>query len=309
MKTSNKTLLQILIEELPTLEGVPSYWRYVFQDYDKELRFDGCCSGLFLSQLANHFRECFEYYNYDKVTREQYEAALAASQKPAADADGWIEWHGGECPVDGGKWINIRHRDGCEKEVGKAGLFRWDHRQWVGDIIAYRLHQPQDANSRANDDRLAQDVKAAHQVTISVNGSAIGGAPFDTDEAANAYANRLLNVDPNGDEDDLNECIGQAAPEWDGQGVPPVGTEVEWREGIRWYPGFITAVGEKLIVIKDQHGNEGAHYLVNADIRPVNFARDELAAILERSADNFRNRQDVFKLAAADVLAAGYRKQ
>lgn len=126
MNNSNKTLLQILVEELPKLSPVPYDWNFVYQDWDKELRFDGEMSGIYPEQLASNHR-CAKLYSDEpgfelvKVTRDQYEAALAASKElrpyqvstghytsdagagktaSAADADGWIQWAGGECPVD-----------------------------------------------------------------------------------------------------------------------------------------------------------------------------------------------------------------
>lgn len=121
------------------------------------------------------------------ITRAQYEASLAAN-------DGWLEWGGGECPVETGTLVDIRIRNGKESHGVRANesTYRvnpdasypfWRKDGKGGDIIAYRLHKP-DINSRANDDRLEQD---------------------------------------------LNECIGQDVdmPEWSGDGLPPVGTVCE----------------------------------------------------------------------------------
>nr|DAN88342.1 MAG TPA: hypothetical protein [Caudoviricetes sp.] len=119
------------------------------------------------------------------ITREQYEAALAAKN------DGWIEWGGGECPVKEGTLIDVRYRDsddypdalGVQALSGNgAGSAYWEHDGYSNDIIAYRLHQPQEAAQPKADD-----------------------------------------------ETDLNECIGQgAAPVWNGEGLPPVGMEIEY---------------------------------------------------------------------------------
>lgn len=114
-----------------------------------------------------------------EVTREQYEAALAAKN------DGWIEWGGGNCPVEKGMLIDVKHRDGeiyQNKPAMGDNNTRWSHTGSRGDIIAYRLHKPQEAEQAKADD-----------------------------------------------EADLNECIGQdAAPVWNGEGLPPVGMEIEY---------------------------------------------------------------------------------
>lgn len=118
------------------------------------------------------------------------EAALAV-QSPAADTDGWIEWAGGECPVPEGTLVDVKHRDGdfgyeClagtqeSMSEGVALAYRWSHAGTCGDIIAYRLCPQQDANTRANDDRL--------------------------DAAVGLYSTSEGEIE----EANLNECIGQA---------------------------------------------------------------------------------------------------
>lgn len=55
----------------------------------------------------------------------------------------WIEWKGGECPVAPYAEVCIRMRDGEESTCSDyASSLRWDHTGSVGDIIAYRLHNP-----------------------------------------------------------------------------------------------------------------------------------------------------------------------
>ena len=129
----------------------------------------------------------------EEVTREQYEAALAAKN------DGWIEWGGGECPVPCGTAVDVKHRCGAVSEnqqawpkrhkesdvivnpLSNAGQAFWRHENSVMDIIAYRLHKPQQTER------------------------------------------------PEASEEDLNECIGQApASAWNGEGFPPVGCECEY---------------------------------------------------------------------------------
>lgn len=179
-------LIDILVEELPKRGGWPEKVTHIGQDYDCELMFYGIGnprSGIILDQLAADHRKLRE--NGTKITREQYESALAAKK------DGWIDWGGGECPVEKGTRVDVRHRDGNEgfeklpgewgTGRGSAAACKWTHDGRPGDIIAYRLSKPQ--------------------------------------EAAQAKA---------GDEAGLNECISQdVAPVWNGEGLPPVGCECE----------------------------------------------------------------------------------
>ena len=66
------------------------------------------------------------------------EAALA---EPQADADGWIPWSGGECPVNNGVWFWLRFRNGHQfGPDDEAALWRWGHNHLdEGDIVAYRI--------------------------------------------------------------------------------------------------------------------------------------------------------------------------
>lgn len=185
------------------------------------------------------------------ITREQYESALAASKDCAhdwiysegrtasgylcrkcgdyngpesetkADDDGWIDWGGGECPVPCGTAVDVKHRCGAVSEnqqawpkhhkesdvvvnpFSNAGQAFWRHENSVVDIIAYRLHQPQE-------------------------------------------------VTQSDDEADLNECIGQdAAPVWNGEGLPPVGCECEFiSNDTYWGPVVVIGMDGDKVVIK-----------------------------------------------------------
>ena len=59
-----------------------------------------------------------------------------------AEADGWIEWKGGECPVALDALVDYVMLDG-EKEISgvRARALRWTHRSDASDIIAYRIHK------------------------------------------------------------------------------------------------------------------------------------------------------------------------
>jgi hypothetical protein len=48
----------------------------------------------------------------------------------------WIEWHGGECPVEPGTMVAIRLRDGDEFDC-LSNYLRWYHKGYETDIIAY----------------------------------------------------------------------------------------------------------------------------------------------------------------------------
>lgn len=63
---------------------------------------------------------------------------------PAPDADGWVEWKGGECPVEEDVIVDVKTRGG-EVEFSKARCWNWSHEQCLciqsRQIVAYRLHR------------------------------------------------------------------------------------------------------------------------------------------------------------------------
>lgn len=68
------------------------------------------------------------------LSREEYYHAY-----PKADADGWIEWKGGKCPVGGDVMVVCKVRTGEEFHNIKASNLRWRHTGDMSDIITYRL--------------------------------------------------------------------------------------------------------------------------------------------------------------------------
>ena len=111
-------LIDLLVQELPKRGGWPDGVTHIGQDYDRELMFYGrgrAMTGIFLDELAIDHRK----YGGDgaKITKEQYEFALAASQKPA--------WNGEDLPPCG---------VGCEYRFPSVN-YRSDFSR--GKVIAY----------------------------------------------------------------------------------------------------------------------------------------------------------------------------
>lgn len=175
-------LIDLLVKELPHRGGWPKGVDAVEQDCEGELfeKYSDYCSGFKLEK-------CDDWIT-DVVTKQQYESALAAS-KSVVGHDGWIQWAGGECPVDGDAIVEVKFRNPSQYQFNndRAVDFNWSHDGFGGDIIAYRLRKP----------------TKSEQVR---------------DDAAE-----------NDDEADLNECIGQDVDttEWNGEGLPPVGIKCE----------------------------------------------------------------------------------
>lgn len=145
-------LIDLLVKELPKSGGWPSeavtaiYFRHKkgVTLYDKD--------GMGIKKGVSFIFMDIHGVRRKKVTKEEFEAALAKN-------DGWIEWGGGECPVERGCVVDYKVQ-GCEGVLcGNSHHLRWSHdADWQsGNIIAYRLHKPE-INSRANDDRLENDL-------------------------------------------------------------------------------------------------------------------------------------------------------
>lgn len=82
-------LIDLLVKELPKRGGWPKDVTHIGQDYDRELMFYGrgrAMTGIFLDELAIYHRKCGA--TGAKITQEQYESALAESQKPAWNGEG-----------------------------------------------------------------------------------------------------------------------------------------------------------------------------------------------------------------------------
>ena len=69
------------------------------------------------------------------LSREEYYQAY-----PKAGADGWIEWKGGECPVEGSSIVDVE-LNGGRILSGLAISFSWLHERVSCNIIKYRKHK------------------------------------------------------------------------------------------------------------------------------------------------------------------------
>ena len=139
-------LVDLLVKELPKLGGWPDGVDAVEQNCEGQL-FE------MESDYCSDFKlEKCDDWIADVVTKQQYESALAASES-------WIGWRGGECPVDSDAIVEVKFQWHNQHQYNndRAGDFDWAHTGSNCDIIAYRLHEP-DANSRANDDTVEQDL-------------------------------------------------------------------------------------------------------------------------------------------------------
>jgi hypothetical protein len=56
--------------------------------------------------------------------------------------DGWIDWLGGDCPVDRDVTVQVQYRAEDFGDTGNAGGFRWNLTGKASDIVAYKIVKP-----------------------------------------------------------------------------------------------------------------------------------------------------------------------
>lgn len=81
---------------------------------------------------------------------------------PAPDADGWIEWTGGECPCPGASGV-ARRRDGKEIDFSEGEACCWSHGKSCMprlQIVAYRIRKPAEPTVAAPDAMRPEDFGA-----------------------------------------------------------------------------------------------------------------------------------------------------
>ncbi|HBU8799205.1 TPA: hypothetical protein MDE43_004757 [Klebsiella pneumoniae] len=154
-------LIDILVEELPKRGGWAEGVVAITQDSDKAINNYKTADGLETNEHGTwRYSSAWEGYSLPAsdslclasdyttaiIIREQYEAALAAKN------DGWIEWGGGECPVNHSEMVDVIFGHGGRMSTNIAGCWRWNHGGTDSDIIAYRLHKPQEAEQAKADE-------------------------------------------------------------------------------------------------------------------------------------------------------------
>ncbi|MGL5391723.1 MAG: hypothetical protein ACRDA8_10215, partial [Shewanella sp.] len=133
----------------------PRFGRWATQDKDGEVFISG---GDFIpvrlgGEVNWEFGEPYKSAGMAEVGVNWFQCILSRAEYfhlyPAPDADGWIEWEGGECPVGGGVVVDLKWSDGFEPKAAKPEVFRWQHLDSHANIIAYRLHKSEQAKSSA----------------------------------------------------------------------------------------------------------------------------------------------------------------
>lgn len=55
-----------------------------------------------------------------------------------SNEEGWVDWEGGECPVDENELVRVKFRNG-EVDEDSASEYNWHHYWGTSDIVAYKV--------------------------------------------------------------------------------------------------------------------------------------------------------------------------
>lgn len=139
---------------------------------------------------------------------------------PAPDADGWIEWNGGDIDIDDMQLVDYRMActpDGKHRTSPSMNLF-WDKVGEPQDIIAYRLHKPEQEGSQAAGDNggvvldygdLVASIDSSESPELRANLAKIYAPSIE--QLAADYHNKLDYADRKQDEADKANMEADAA--------------------------------------------------------------------------------------------------
>ncbi|SKA19696.1 hypothetical protein [Pantoea eucalypti] len=107
----------------------------------KKLTAEKCCQ--LLDSLNSNGMSILEGYYCEAL-----EIALPILEQQQRGDGEWIEWGGGECPVQGNPAVEVRLKDGTVSSAWLAKGWVWEHGVLSpgADIIAYRIIPEQPTN-------------------------------------------------------------------------------------------------------------------------------------------------------------------
>jgi len=122
-----------------------------------------------------------------KIVEETPKAAPKAAPQP--DADGWIPYAGGGCPVDGDVTVEVRLRSGQEnvaEDAEASDCWDWSVDDVGEDIVAYRVveetpkaEEPVHAEAHSAQHREAQEAPAIRLLQVAADHMRARAATYD----------------------------------------------------------------------------------------------------------------------------------
>lgn len=167
MTKKKRELIEILFDNVKP-EDWPENLPYAAQDKDCVVNFYSLSPILFkndyefrMNSTKGKYKkfktlDACRYWSKIIVHRDEFMKRWN-DRNSVVDSEGWIQWNGGEMPVEKGTLIDVKYRGesenigvsswvfGCQLGSNKTmNAYNWEHKGQSGDIIAYRLHVPQE---------------------------------------------------------------------------------------------------------------------------------------------------------------------
>ena len=102
-----------------------------------------CKDGKACSMYRYYAESPIPNWHQTALSRDEFDQIVAESvEQSKPDANGWIEWKGGECPVGEDDLIDVKFSDG-DSVFGVDSDWDWSYDADICNIIAYRLHKPE----------------------------------------------------------------------------------------------------------------------------------------------------------------------
>lgn len=158
--TSKKTNITLRYKELlPEVEGLPQdliYSIFLLRLNEKILPEDAIQKLTKLKSLINtglpdlstlsHTGDIKEITSKRELELDIYKRVLKSSSLPkyiklstdTENTQDWIEWNGGDCPVNADDIVRVQLRNDTEHTT-KAGTWVWRHASGSGDIVKYKV--------------------------------------------------------------------------------------------------------------------------------------------------------------------------
>ncbi len=122
---------------------------------------------------------------------------------------------------------------------------------------------------------------------------------------------RVVVIDDVGDEHEVfeDEFVEDSPVEWDGEGLPPVGTVCEVSNcGNPWVSCEILFVGSALCVVKHNNVREQHYHLISVKFRPIKSEYDKFSEELQKDI-RMKTMFGLSEKAVKALYELGYRKQ
>lgn len=138
-------------------------------------------TGVIDGEYYVHNLPCDDFEDCVKITYQEFEQYLLNGEvtDQSSENNPWIDWVGGECPVEVGTDVDVMYRNGDVNYHVKAGVycdrhgsipdysaFNWTHSGVDLDIIKYRLHKLSEDSSTSLNTKSQENTENVSQSLV-----------------------------------------------------------------------------------------------------------------------------------------------